>query len=67
MQTFMYAVSQDHHKSDKGRSSASQCDKKYDAEGIYRDLAKHALSSTAAPLVDDTLLQYVITTRYQGT
>lgn len=67
IQTFMYAVLEDHLKTDKGKSLVSQYELKRDAQSIYRDLKKHALGSTAAQLSGDTLLQYITTTRYPGT
>jgi Reverse transcriptase (RNA-dependent DNA polymerase) len=66
MQTFMYAVLQDHLKTDKGKSLVSQYEETRDAQSIYRELKKHALSSTAAQLSGDTLLQYITTTRFPG-
>jgi hypothetical protein len=42
----------------------SQYEETHDAQSIYRELKKHALSSTAAQLSGDTLLQYITTTRY---
>jgi hypothetical protein len=36
------------------------------AQSIYKELKKHALSSTAAQLSGDTLLQYITTTRFPG-
>jgi hypothetical protein len=65
-QTFMYAVLEDHLKTDKGKSLVSQFESTRDAQGIYRELKKHALSSTAAQLSGDTLLQYTTTTQYPG-
>ena len=66
MQTFMYAVLEEHLKTDKGRSLVSQYEMTRDAQSIYRELKKHALSSTAAQLSGDTLLQYVTTARFPG-
>jgi len=51
MQTFMYAVLEDHLKTDKGKSLVSHYEAMRDAQSIYRDLKKHALSSTAAQLL----------------
>jgi hypothetical protein len=48
MQTFMNAVLQEHLKTDKGKSLVSQFEATRDAQSIYRELMKHALSSTAA-------------------
>jgi hypothetical protein len=67
MQTFMYAVLQTHLQTDKGKSLVSQFEATRDAQSIYQELVKHALSSTAAQLSGDTLLQYITTTRYPGT
>ena len=66
MQTFMYAVLEDHLKTDKGKSLVSHYEVTRDAQSIYRELKKHALSSTAAQLSGDTLLQYITTTRFPG-
>jgi hypothetical protein len=66
MQTFMYAVLGEHLKTDKGRSLVSQYEMTSDAQSIYYELKKHALSSTAAQLSGDTLLQYVTTARFPG-
>jgi hypothetical protein len=66
MQTFMYAVLEDHLKTDKGKSLVSQYETSQDAQSIYRELKKHALSSTAAQLSGDTLLQYITTAHYPG-
>jgi hypothetical protein len=66
MQVFMYAVLEDHLKTGKGKSLVSQYEGTHDAQSIYRELKKHALSSTAAQLSGDTLLQYITTTRYPG-
>ena len=56
MQVFMYAVLEDHLKTGKGKSLVSQYEGTHDAQSIYRELKKHALSSTAAQLSGDTLL-----------
>jgi hypothetical protein len=66
MQTFMYAVLEDHLKTDKGKSLASHYELLRDAQSIYRELKKHALISTAAQLSGDTLLQYITTARFPG-
>ena len=65
-QTFMYAVLEEHLKTDKGKSLVSQFEATRDAQSIYKELKKHALSSTAAQLSGDTLLQYITTTRFPG-
>jgi hypothetical protein len=62
MQTFMYAVLQEHLKTDKGKSFVSQFEATCEAQSIYRELMKYALSSTAAQLSGDTSLQYITTT-----
>jgi hypothetical protein len=67
MQTFMYAVLQTHLQTDKGKALVSQFEATLDAQSIYQELVKRALSSTAAQLSGDTLLQYITTTRYPGT
>jgi len=54
-------------KTDKGKLLVSQYEATRNAQNIYCDLKKHALSSTAAQLSGDTLLQYITTTRYPGT
>jgi hypothetical protein len=67
MQTFMYAVLQERLKTDKGKSLVSKFDATCDAQSNYRELMKHASSSTAAQLSGVTLLQYITTPRYPGT
>jgi hypothetical protein len=64
MQTFMYAVLEDHLKTDNGKSLVSHYELSRDAQSIYRELKKHALNSTAAQLSGDTLLQYIATARF---
>jgi hypothetical protein len=66
MQIFMYAVFEEHLKTSKGKSLVSQNEETHDVQSIYRELKKHAPSSTAAQLSGDTLLQYITTTRYPG-
>jgi hypothetical protein len=66
MQIFMYAVFEEHLKTSQGKSLVNQYEETHDAQSIYRKLMKHALSSTAAQLSGDTLLQYITTTRYPG-
>jgi hypothetical protein len=66
MHIFMYAVLEDHLKINKGKSLVSQFKTTRDAQSIYRELKKHALSSTAAQLAGDKLLQYIATTRFPG-
>ena len=56
MQVFMYAVFEEHLQKGKGKSLVSQYEEHHDAQSIYRELKKHALSSTAAQLSGDTLL-----------
>jgi hypothetical protein len=53
----MYAVLEDHLKTDKGKSLVSHYELSHDAQSIYSDLKKHALHSTAAQLSGDTVLQ----------
>jgi hypothetical protein len=67
IQAFMYAVLQEHLKTNKRHSLVSQYEKTRDAHRFFRDLVKHALSSTAAQLSGDIMLQYITTTRYPGT
>jgi hypothetical protein len=66
MQVFMYAVLEEHLKTDKGKSLVSEYEPTHDAQSIYRELKKHARSSTAAQISGDTLLQYITTARYPG-
>jgi len=61
MNMFMYAVMEDHLKTDKGKSLVSQYESTRDAQKIYRELKKHGLASTAAQISGDTLLQYITT------
>ena len=67
MQTFMYAVLEEHLKTDTGKSLVSQYEMTRDAQSVYRELKKHALNSTAAQLSGDTLLQYITSSRFPGT
>jgi hypothetical protein len=67
MQTFMYAVLQEHLKTNKGKSLVSQFESSPKASSIYWELVKHALRSTTAQFSGDTLLQYITTTRYPDT
>jgi hypothetical protein len=57
IQTFMYAVLEEHLKTDKGKSFVSQFESDLDAQSIYRKLKKYAKSSTAAQISGDSLLQ----------
>jgi hypothetical protein len=66
MQILMYAVLEEHLKTDKGKSLVSQFEEEHDAQCIYCELKKHALASTAAQLSGDTLLQYITAARYPG-
>jgi hypothetical protein len=66
IQTFMYAVFEEHLKTDKGKSLVSQYEDRRDAQSIYRELKKHAKSSTAAQISGDTLLKYITSARYPG-
>jgi hypothetical protein len=54
----MYAVMEDHLKTDKGMSLVSHYESTCDALSIYRDLKKHALSSTAVQLSGDILVHH---------
>ena len=67
MQVFMYAVLEEHLKTDTGKSLVSQYEETRDAQSIYRELKRHAKSSTAAQLSSDTLLKYITSARYPGT
>jgi hypothetical protein len=62
----MYAILEEHLKTDKGKSLVSQFEATRDAQSIYKELKKHALNSTAEQLSGDTLLQYITTTRFPG-
>jgi hypothetical protein len=57
MQPFMYTVLQEHLKTTKWKSLVSPFEATRDAQSIYPELMKHALSSTSAQLSGDTLLQ----------
>jgi hypothetical protein len=56
MQICMYAVFEEHLKTSKGKSLVNQYEETQDAQSIYRELKKHAMSSTAAQLSGDMLL-----------
>jgi hypothetical protein len=62
----MYAVFEEHLKRSKEKSLVSQYEETHDAQSIYRERKKHALSSTAAQLSGDTLVQYITTSCYPG-
>ena len=66
MQTFMYAVFEEHLKTDTGKSLVSRYEGLRDAQSVYKELLKHAKSSTAAQLSGDTLLKYITSARYPG-
>ena len=66
MQTFMYAVFEDHLKTDTGKSLVSRYEGSHDAQSVYKELLKHAKSSTAAQLSGDTLLKYITSARFPG-
>jgi hypothetical protein len=66
MQVFMYAVLEEHLKTDKGKSLVSENESTHDAQSIYRELKKNSRSSTAAQISGDTMLQYITTARYPG-
>ena len=66
MQTFMYAVFEEHLKTDTGKSLVSSFEATRDAQSVYKELTKHAKSSTAAQLSGDTLLKYITSARYPG-
>jgi hypothetical protein len=66
MQIFMYAVTEEHLKMDKGKSLVSQYEVDNDAQSIYCELKKHSTSSTAAWLAGDTLMKYIINAKYPG-
>jgi hypothetical protein len=62
----MYAVMEEHLKTDKRRSLVSKYEAENDAQSIYRELKKHGTLSTAAWLAGDTLTKYTINARYPG-
>ena len=66
MQTFMYAVFEDHLKTDTGKSLVSTFENTRDAQSIYTELVKHAKSSTAAQISGDSLLIYITSARFPG-
>jgi hypothetical protein len=66
MKTFMYAVLDDHLKTDKVKALIRKFELTRDAQSIYRELKKHALCSTAAKLSGDSLLQYITTAQLPG-
>jgi hypothetical protein len=66
MQIFMYAVMVEHLKTDKGRSVVRQFESTSDAQSIYCELKRHALSSTAAMLAGDSLMQYLVSAKFPG-
>jgi hypothetical protein len=51
----------------KPKSLVSKFEATRDAQSIYQELMEHALSSTAAQLSGDTLLQDITTTQYPRT
>jgi hypothetical protein len=67
LKTFTYAALQIHLQTDRGKSLVSQFEATGDAQSIYQELVKHALTSTAAQLSGDTLLQLITTTQYPET
>ena len=56
MQIIMYAVMEEHLKTDKGKSLVSKYEVDNDSQSIYRELKQHGTSSTAAWLAGDTLI-----------
>jgi hypothetical protein len=66
IQTFMYAILEDHLTSDKGKLLVSQFESDRDAQSINPELKKHAKSSIAAQISVDSLLQYITTSRLSG-
>ena len=66
MQTFMYAVFEEHLKTDTGKSLVCRYELTHDAQAIYKELKKHAKSSTAAQISGDTLLKYMTSARCPG-
>jgi hypothetical protein len=64
MQAFMYVVLNVQRKNDKVKSLVSQFRSTIDAQGIYHEPKKHALSLVEAQLLGDTLLQDIKKTRF---
>jgi hypothetical protein len=60
----MYNVFKDHLKTSKGKPLVSQFRSTIDAQGIYRELKKHASSLVEAQLLGDMLLQDIKKTRF---
>jgi hypothetical protein len=62
----MYAVMEEHLKTDKGISLVSKYESDNNAQSIYFELKKHGTSSTAAWLAGDTVMKYLKNARYPG-
>jgi hypothetical protein len=60
------AVFEEKLKTDKGKSLVSAYESTRDAQAIYKELTKHAKSSTAAQLSGDNLLKYITSARCPG-
>jgi hypothetical protein len=59
MLILMYATFEDKLKTDKGISLVSIHETTRDAQHIYKELTKHAASSTAAQLSGDSFLKFI--------
>jgi hypothetical protein len=66
MQILMYAIMEQHLKTDKGKLLVSKYEVNNDAQSIYSELKKHGMSSTAAWLAGDMLIKYIINAKYPG-
>jgi hypothetical protein len=66
MQIFMYAIMEEHPKTDKGKTLLSKYEVDNDAQSIHCELKKHGTPSTAAWLAGDTLMKYIINVKYPG-
>jgi hypothetical protein len=62
--TFMYAVLEDHLKTNREKSLVCQFKSTVDPQGIYRELKKLALRFNAAQLSADTMLDDIKKTRF---
>jgi hypothetical protein len=63
MQAFMYDILNDHLNTNKGKLLVSLFRSTLDAQGIYCELKKHALTLIKAQLLGDTLLEDIRKTR----
>jgi hypothetical protein len=51
---------------DKVKSLVSAYESKRDAQSIYKELTKHAMSCTEEQVSGDTLLKYITVAQYPG-